>query len=127
MREVIQTTEFKEWYDDLDEDAREDILSSILILQNTGPILGRPRVDTLKGSKIKNLKELRIQNKNRVFRIFFAFDPERNIILLIGGDKKGDNRFYETMLRKSVQQSAAFSGERRSFTSQLPNDFNATK
>ena len=56
MWEVIQTTEFKEWYDDLDEDAMEDILSSIIILQNTGPILGRPKVDTLKGSKIKNLK-----------------------------------------------------------------------
>lgn len=70
-------------------------------MQSLGPSLGRPQVDTIKGSKIKNLKELRIQNKNRVFRIFFAFDPERDIILLIGGDKKGDNRFYETMLRKS--------------------------
>ena len=75
-------------------------LKSLTILQGLGPSLGRPQVDTIKGSKIKNLKELRIQNKNRVFRIFFAFDPERNIILLIGGDKKGDNRFYETMLRK---------------------------
>ena len=80
--------------------AKEAIFKNLTILQSLGPSLGRPQVDTIKGSKIKNLKELRIQNKNRVFRIFFAFDPERNIILLIGGDKKGDNRFYETMLRK---------------------------
>jgi hypothetical protein len=101
MWNIRRTTDFIVWIKTLDDDAKEAILKSLTILQSLGPSLGRPQVDTIKGSKIKNLKELRIQNKNRVFRIFFAFDPERDIILLIGGDKKGDNRFYETMLRKS--------------------------
>jgi hypothetical protein len=61
------------------------------------PSLGRPYVDHIKGSTIKNLKELRIQNKNR---IFFAFDPERDINLLLGGDKKGDFNFYKEMIKK---------------------------
>lgn len=101
MWEVIQTAEFKEWYDDLEEDAREDILSSILILQNTGPILGRPRVDTLKGSKIKNLKELRVQSNGRPFRIFFLFDQKKNIVLLTGGNKQNDKNFYKRKIFES--------------------------
>ena len=101
MWNIRRTTDFIVWIKTWDDDAKETILKNLTILQSLGPSLGRPQVDTIKGSKIKNLKELRIQNKNRVFRIFFAFDPERDIILLIGGDKKGDNRFYETMLRKS--------------------------
>ena len=101
MWEVIQTSNFKEWYDDLDEDAKEDILSSIIILQNTGPILGRPKVDTLKGSKIKNLKELRVQSNGRPFRIFFLFDSKKNIVLLTGGNKQNDKSFYKRKILES--------------------------
>jgi len=63
-----------------------------------GPSLGRPHVDVINDSKHKNMKELRIQNKQRLFRILFAFDPDRKAILLIGGDKRGDKRFYERMI-----------------------------
>ena len=101
MWEVIQTNDFKEWYDDLDEDAKEDFLSSIIVLQNTGPILGRPKVDTLKGSKIKNLKELRVQSNGRPFRIFFLFDSKKNIVLLTGGNKQNDKSFYKRKILES--------------------------
>jgi len=85
----------------LDDDAKEAILRSLLVLREIGPSRGRPYVDSVKGSAYPNMKELRIQNKGRVFRIFFAFDPGRNAILLIGGDKRGDRDFYETMVPKA--------------------------
>lgn len=62
-------------------------------------MLGRPDVDTLNGTKnIKNLKELRIQHKGKPYRIFFAFDPLRQAVMLCGGNKSGNKRFYETLL-----------------------------
>jgi hypothetical protein len=63
-----------------------------------GPHLGRPHVDTLQGSRHPNLKELRTQHQGRPLRTLFAFDPRRCAILLIGGDKAGDERFYDRML-----------------------------
>jgi hypothetical protein len=68
------------------------------MLKELGPSLGRPYVDTIENSKHKNMKELRVQNKKRIFRIFFAFNLDRNAILLIGGDKRGDKRFYQRMI-----------------------------
>ena len=95
MWEIIQTQEFLEWYNDLDVSAQEGIYEKMFILREIGPKLGRPYADTVKGSNYKNMKELRVQNKKRPFRIFFAFDPDRNAILLIGGDKTGKKRFYD--------------------------------
>ena len=60
-----------------------------------GPLLGRPYVDTLKGSQYPNLKELRVQHRGEPWRIFFAFDPLRQAIVLVGGNKTGDKRWYE--------------------------------
>jgi len=60
-----------------------------------GPKLGRPYADTIKGSKFTNMKELRVQFKGDPWRILFAFDPKRRSILLIGGNKRGDKRWYE--------------------------------
>jgi hypothetical protein len=100
MREINRTEEFLLWIADLDEDAKEAIFKNLSILKEFGPSLGRPLVDHIKGSKVKNLKELRVQNKNRVIRIFFAFDPKRNIILLLGGDKRGNPSFYQDMIKK---------------------------
>lgn len=101
MWTIDRTDEIADWIAGLDDDAKEAILKSLIVLQEIGPALGRPHVDTLKGSSYPNMKELRIQNKGRVFRIFFAFDPERNAILLIGGDKRGDKHFYETMVPRA--------------------------
>jgi len=60
--------------------------------------LKRPYSDTINGSRHSNMKELRTQHQGRPFRTFFAFDPSRTAILLIGGDKTGDNRFYDRMI-----------------------------
>jgi hypothetical protein len=92
---IDRTEEIAKWIKILDEDAKEAIFKSLLILQEIGPSLGRPYVDTIKESKHKNMKELRIQNRQRLFRILFAFDPDRKAILLVGGDKRGDKRFYQ--------------------------------
>ena len=74
------------------------IVTSLRILREIGPSLGRPHVDAINDSEQKNMTELRIQNKQRLFRIMFAFDPDRKAILLIGGDKRGDKRFYERII-----------------------------
>jgi len=96
--EIKRTEELTKWTKTLDDDAREAILKNLIILKEIGPNLGRPYVDTLKQSRHKNMKELRIQNKKRLFRILFIFDPDRKAVLLIGGDKCGDTRFYEKMI-----------------------------
>ena len=63
-----------------------------------GPALGRPHADTVRGSEYANMKELRVQIAGRPIRIFYAFDPRRTGILLIGGDKTGDKLFYDRMV-----------------------------
>ncbi len=96
--EVEFTDEFKEWWDDIDGGAQADIDACVRLLAEVGPALGRPHVDTVSGSAHANMKELRVQSNARPFRIFFAFDPRRTGILLIGGDKTGKKRFYEEMI-----------------------------
>lgn len=101
MWTILRTDEIIAWIAELDDNAKEAILKSLLVLREIGPALGRPHVDSVKGSKYPNMKELRVQNKNRVYRIFFAFDPLRNAILLIGGDKRGNKKFYEKMIARA--------------------------
>lgn len=95
---IDRTDEFVNWIKELDDDAKEAIYKKLLILKEFGPSLGRPSVDSVKESKHNNMKELRVSNKQRVFRILFAFDTERTAILLIGGDKRGDKRFYARVI-----------------------------
>jgi hypothetical protein len=66
------------------------------LLEERGPLLGRPYVDTLKGSKITNLKELSVQHKTEPIRILFAFDPMQQAVIILGGSKQGDKRWYDT-------------------------------
>ena len=80
MWKIVQSPEFGIWFtssDELDENAREDIVALVRVLQNIGPVLGRPYVDSVQGSRLSNLKELRVQSKGRPFRIFFAFDKKQ--------------------------------------------------
>ncbi|HWV00048.1 MAG TPA: type II toxin-antitoxin system RelE/ParE family toxin [Devosia sp.] len=76
------------------------LAEAVLALQAVGPQLGRPLVDTLKGSRHANMKELRI-GANGAWRVLFAFDPVRNAVLLVGGNKQGvaQARFYRDMIR----------------------------
>jgi hypothetical protein len=89
------TDEFGEWWDTLDEAAQNAVLAGVRLLQDRGPTLDHPYSSDVAGSKHGNMRELRVQSKGRPLRIFYAFDPRRAAILLIGGDKTGDGRFYE--------------------------------
>lgn len=96
MWDVEYTDEFEDWWNGLGEGIQESIAHDVEILAAVGPGLGRPRVDTIKGSRFRNMKELRTQHKGEPYRTLFAFDPRRCAILLIGGRKTGDDRWYET-------------------------------
>ena len=98
MWEVEYTDEFRKWWDTLTDDQQEDVVVSVELLRNLGPALPRPHADVVKGSKYPNMKELRTQSQGKPLRTLFAFDPRRCAILLIGGDKTGDKRFYEKMV-----------------------------
>lgn len=101
MWDIEYTDEFEEWWDNLDEPEQDSLRASVELLGRLGPNLGRPHVDHIKDSKHSNMKELRTQHGGRPLRTFFAFDPRRSAVLLIGGDKTGDDRFYETMIPRA--------------------------
>jgi hypothetical protein len=79
------------------------MLALARLLQQFGPQLGRPRADTLNGSRHANMKELRFDAADGVWRVAFAFDPNRNAILLVSGDKSGgsEKRFYRQLIGKA--------------------------
>ena len=85
------------------EDVQDELLACVTLLEQFGPLLGRPRVDTLKGSRHANMKELRFDAANGVWRFAFAFDPRRQAILLCGGDKAGrsEKRFYVQLIARA--------------------------
>jgi hypothetical protein len=92
---VEYTDEFDHWWLGLNEDEQESIDASVQLLEEYGPQLGFPHSSDIKGSKSGKLRELRVQHEGRPYRILYAFNPLRTGLLLIGGDKTGDNRFYE--------------------------------
>jgi len=98
MWEVEFTDEFEGWWVTLDADEQESLAASVELLRQLGPQLSRPHADTLQGSKHSNMKELRTQHRGRPLRTLFAFDPRRCAILLMGGDKTGDDQFYKHMI-----------------------------
>ena len=96
--EVEYTDQFAEWWETLSMAEQASLEASVRLLERDGPLLSRPFADSVKGSRHSNMKELRTQCQGRPLRTFFAFDPRRSAILLIGGDKTGDARFYERMV-----------------------------
>ena len=85
----------------LADDVQDELLAHAEVLAEFGPALGRPHVDTLAGSRHANMKELRFKAADGVWRVAFAFDPERRAILLVAGDKSGVSqaRFYKTLIK----------------------------
>ena len=98
--------EFKPEFHALGQDVRREILALARVLQEFGPQLGRPRVDTLKGSRYANMKELQFSAADGEWRVAFAFDPRRKAILLVAGDKSGGSeaRFYRELTRKADER-----------------------
>lgn len=82
------------------EGLQDELLAHALLLKEFGPSLGRPTVDTLNGSKYSNMKELRFGWEGEIWRIAFAFDPTRQAVLLVGGNKAGidQKRFYKRLV-----------------------------
>ena len=92
---------FDNEFNRLSEAVQNELLAHAKLLELFGPTLGRPRVDTLKGSRHANMKELRFDAEHGVWRVAFAFDPKRRAVLLIAGDKSGGSqqRFYRELVR----------------------------
>jgi len=95
--------EFEPEFEVLHGDVQTEILAVSLVLEEFGPRLGRPRVDTLNGSRHANMKELRFSAADGEWRVAFAFDPKRRAILLAAGDKSGgsEKRFYRELIRRA--------------------------
>lgn len=95
--EIEAVEEFTSWYEGLDKRQKEAVVAALEHLEEQGPALGRPLVDTLAHTRLHRLKELRPPGGN--IRILFAFDPRRTAILLVGGDKTGRwQAWYEEMI-----------------------------
>ncbi len=86
------------WLAGLEASLRAEIVGHANLLREHGPQLGRPYVDTLEDSDFPNMKELRVQFRGDPWRILFAFDPRRVAILVVGGNKRGDKRWYKKHL-----------------------------
>jgi hypothetical protein len=101
--EVLFHDEFEPEFDALPEDVQDELFAHAKLLQQFGPQLGRPRADTLNGSRHANMKELRFDAADGVWRVAFAFDPNRKAILLVCGDKSGgsEKRFYRQLIEKA--------------------------
>jgi hypothetical protein len=95
---IEYTDEFGEWWTRLRQSEQEDISAVAELLMERGPDLPFPYSSGVEGSKYDHMRELRVQSGGKPLRIFYAFDPRRTAILLLGGDKSGDGRFYKKMI-----------------------------
>lgn len=107
--EIYIVDEVREWIDELDDAAHARVVHALDALAEGGPALGRPLVDTITASAIKNLKELRPGN----MRILFVFDPWRSCILLVAGDKAGRwQEWYDEAIPVAEQRYEIYVKER---------------
>ncbi len=98
---VEYTDEFGEWWEALALGEREDVSASVELLGEHGPGLPYPHCSGIRGSRHDHMRELRVQSGGKPIRVFYAFDPRRAAILLIGGDKTGDGRFYRRFVPRA--------------------------
>ena len=110
---VEHTDEFAQWYHALTEAQQDDIPAAGVLLMEMGPQLPFTHSSGINGSKHAHMRELRVQSSGRPLRVFYAFDPRRSAILLIGGDKTGDRRFYERMVPIADELSDIYIAEIR--------------
>ena len=103
---IVFSDQVGEWLDVVDVETYEQVMAAVRVLGEDGPHLGRPLVDTVKGSRHKNLKELRPGSTGRSeVRILFAFDPRRQAILILAGDKSGQ---WDEWYRKNIPFADAY-------------------
>ena len=100
--EVVATSEFEDWYADLDDEPAWAITAAVDLLERDGPAVRRPLVGQVVGSRYHAMKELRVAAGDRDYRVLFVFDPERRAVLLLGGDKTGQwNEWYRTAIPRA--------------------------
>lgn len=99
--EVEYTDEFGDWWEDLDGDEQDALYTAVILLETMGPNLRYPHTSRVETSRHGHMRELRVQHRGRPYRIFYAFDPRRVAILLIGGDKTGNDRWYEEFVPRA--------------------------
>lgn len=95
MWEIEYVDEFEFWWNHLSEDEQDDIAAYVKLLEEKGPSLPFPYSSGVEGSRHNHMRELRIQHAGDPYRVLYAFDPRRTAILLLGGNKKGNDRWYE--------------------------------
>jgi hypothetical protein len=93
--EIEGTDEFQAWYSSLDDEEAESVNVLVDLLAGEGVRLGFPHSSGITTSRHSHMRELRVQHRGSPYRILYAFDPRRTAILLLGGDKTGDDRWYE--------------------------------
>jgi len=93
--DVEYTDEFGDWWDGLCEAEQESVAATVGLLEAKGPTLPFPYSSAIKSSKHNHMRELRVQHAGEPYRVLYAFDPRRAALLLIGGNKAGDDRWYE--------------------------------
>jgi hypothetical protein len=91
---VVVSAEFELWWKGLSASAQESVAFVVKLLEARGPSLEHPYSSSIRGSRLSRLRELRVSHRGRALRVLYAFDPERSAVLLIGGDKGSDNRWY---------------------------------
>jgi len=96
--EIEATDEFGVWFGTLTEAEQDDVIAYVTLLETHDVKLGFPHSSGIKGSRHSHMRELRVQSGGSPIRIFYAFNPLRNAILLTAGDKTGDDRFYKKMV-----------------------------
>lgn len=101
--EVEYTDEFEQWWLTLDAKTQVSIDASVTLLTEKGPNLPFPYSSGVKGSRYQHMRELRVQHQGNPYRILYAFDPRRVAILLLGGNKVGNDRWYEENVPKADQ------------------------
>ncbi len=99
--EVEVSDEFRDWYEPLSEAEQDSVSRVVGLLEERGPALPFPYSSAIQGPRLSHMRELRIQHEGRPYRVLYAFDPKRAAYLLLGGDKTGDDRWYEVNVPKA--------------------------
>ncbi len=122
MWSVVFGAEFDPEFEALPISVQDELLAQAKWIERFGPAARRPRIDTLKGSSYPNMKELRFDAANGVWRVAFAFDPERRAVLLVAGDKSGmgEKQFYKRLIKRADTRYARHLEARQQTTGNKP-------
>jgi hypothetical protein len=101
--DVEYTDEFGIWWEDLTEDEQESVAAYVRLLEERGSNLPFPYSSGIEHSRHSHMRQLRIQHRGKPYRVLYAFDPRRTALLLIGGNKTGNDRWYDHFVPRADQ------------------------